>query len=217
MKQFFLETPVELFKNGISASQQRGIDVILKEAAGLPITYVAYLLATAYHETGATFKPVRETFAESDEKAIKILNDSFKKGRMTWVKTPYWNKDQEGKSWLGRGYVQLTHKANYIRASKELGIDLVADPTRAMKEDIAAKILVKGSLEGWFTGRKLSDYLPGDYRNARRIINGLESAAKVARYAQIFENHLREKPMNTSANWLKDFIEDILKLIFGKK
>lgn len=209
--------PAELFSNGPSAKQWQGINAILKEAEGLPKEYIAYLLATTYHETGATFQPVRETFAETDEKAIQILEHSFTKGRMPWVKTPYWRKDSEGRSWLGRGYVQLTHKANYIRASKELSIDLLSRPDRAMEPEIAAKILVRGSLNGWFTGKKLSDYLPGNYREARRIINGLESAAKVARYASLFEIGLEKGTQSTpSGGFLKTLIE-ILKSIFGAK
>lgn len=48
--------------------------------------------------------------------------------------------------------------------------------------------------EGWFTGRKLSDYISGnkkDYVNARRIINGMDKAQKIANEAVIFERALR--------------------------
>jgi len=53
--------------------------------------------------------------------------------------------------------------------------------------DIAVKVMVKGMQQGTFTGKSLDDYLPGDYANARRIINGTESAQKVATYAKTFE------------------------------
>ena len=44
-----------------------------------------------------------------------------------------------------------------------------------MEPDIAAEILVVGSRDGWFTGKKLSDYITlkaSNYRGARRVING---------------------------------------------
>jgi hypothetical protein len=47
---------------------------------------------------------------------------------------------------------------------------------------------------GLFTGKKLSDYFNDkktDWRNARRIINGLDKADTIARYAQNFYNCLK--------------------------
>ena len=55
----------------------------------------------------------------------------------------YWRADN-GKYWIGRGYVQLTHKVNYERAGKRMGIDLVADPSAAMSPMLAARIIVQG-------------------------------------------------------------------------
>jgi len=110
---------------------------------------------------------------------------------LTWVARPYWRFDHGGRSWAGRGYVQLTHRENYERASVNLGVDLLADPNLAMQPSIAAQILVRGCTEGWFTGRKLSDYLPGDYLGARRVVNGTDRAAQIARYARNFEAALR--------------------------
>lgn len=205
--------PQELFPKGLSESQSSGIQIILKEAKHLPKEQIAYLLATTYHETGRTFQPVRETFAKTDDQAISILENSFRKGRMPWVKTPYWRKDPSGKSWLGRGYVQLTHRENYLRASQKLNVDLVSNPDLAMSPTLAAKILVRGAEEGWFTGKKLSDYLPGDYRNARRIINGLESASLIGGYAQHFEKSLVEE--KTSSIWVLLF--NLILSLFGKK
>ena len=50
-----------------------------------------------------------------------------------------------------------------------------------------------------FTGRKLSDFLPGDYVGARKVINGTDKAQLIASYAEIFERALQaagvsEKP-----------------------
>lgn len=54
-------------------------------------------------------------------------------GGLGSVKTPSWRPDTEGRSWLGRGLVQRTHKRNYEAMSKVTGIDLVGDPSRAME------------------------------------------------------------------------------------
>ena len=65
---------------------------------------------------------------------------------------------------------------------------LIADPNRALDPAISAKVLVKGMEQGWFTGKKLGDYLgpPTDanFFNCRRIINGTDKAIEISRVAQ---------------------------------
>lgn len=182
------------FGASISSPQVQGCEIILKASAGLPIEHRAYLLATALHETARTMQPVRETLASTDAQAVARLDAAWRKGQLKWVKSPYWRFDARGKAWFGRGYVQLTHKDNYARAGKALGVDLVDNPSLAMLPEIAAQILVRGCVEGWFTGKKLSDYLPGDYLNARRVVNGTDRAADIARIARDFEAALRTIP-----------------------
>lgn len=139
-------------------------------ANGLLRNQAAYNLSTTYHETGGTMQPVRETFATSDKQAISRLDAAWAKGQLTWVSKPYWRT-----GFFGRGFVQLTHEDNYEKAAKKLGIDLVGNPTKVMVPEIAAKILVIGSRDGWFTGKKLSDFITlskSDFFDARAIING---------------------------------------------
>jgi len=181
-----------LFGSSLKQSHVDGLTAIVEEAErrDIPLRQLAYILATAYHETAHTMLPVRETMASSDDRAIGILEAAWKSGKLKWVKTPYWRKDADGKSWLGRGYVQLTHKSNYQRSGLSLGIDLVSNPDRAMEPRIAALIMFDGMLKGLFTGKKLSDYIDGikaDYINARRIINGTDKAELIAGYAIKFE------------------------------
>jgi hypothetical protein len=48
--------------------------------------------------------------------------------------------------------------------------------------------------KGLFTGKKLGDYISAsgcDYKNARRIINGVDQAALIAQYAGTIEGILR--------------------------
>jgi predicted chitinase len=185
-----------VFGTSLRQTQVEGMEAILAASAGLPLPCVAYILATAYHETAYTMQPVRETLADTDAKAVSRLENAWKAGRLKWVKTPYWRFDADGKTWLGRGYVQLTHKTNYARAGRELGLDLVGNPGLAMQPTVAALILVRGSMEGWFTGRKLPSYMAGDgfdYVNARAVINGdvKGNGAKIAAEAKAFEAALR--------------------------
>jgi hypothetical protein len=89
--------------------------------------------------------------------------------------------------YYGRGYVQLTHKFNYEKYSRKLGVDLVAAPDKALEPNIALFVLVDGMLLGEFTGKKLGTYVNGsktDFFNARDVINPRDKAQLIAGLAQ---------------------------------
>ncbi|MBW6421254.1 hypothetical protein KX729_07355 [Rhizobium sp. XQZ8] len=190
---FFDAVRSGLFQGRLSQAQVDGLEAILSGwRARVPdgrSDALAYVLATAFHETAATMQSVRETLATTDAAAIARLDRAFAKGLLSNVRTPYWRPDDEGKSWLGRGLVQLTHRRNYETMSTVTGIDLVADPARAMQMDVAVAILIEGMRRGSFTGKRLDDYFgprKTDWLGARRIINGTDRAALVARHASAF-------------------------------
>ncbi len=190
-KSFFDYVRGHLFDGSLKQAQVDGLTAILDkwegEMADADDRWLAYMLATAHHETGRTMQPVRETFARTDDRAIAILERAFRAGRLPWVSTPYWRKDADGKSWLGRGLVQLTHKANYVKMARATGLDLVGRPDLAMDLKTAVDILFYGMIHGSFTGRKLSDYFADrkqEWENARRIINGEDKKMLVASYAK---------------------------------
>ncbi|WP_105440988.1 hypothetical protein [Neorhizobium sp. T25_13] len=195
---FFDLVRTKLFKGRLVAAQVEGMTAILDawrerdgQGEAQPLSYV---LATAFHETAATMQPVRETLAASDRSAITRLDEAFAAGRLGSVKTPYWRPDAEGKSWLGRGLVQLTHRRNYEAMSAVTGIDLVADPGRAMEMPVSVAILIEGMRRGSFTGRKLGDYFGqgrAEWVGARKIINGNDRADLVARHARVFAEALQ--------------------------
>lgn len=165
-----------MFHGTLSQKQVDGIEALLAATDGLPITHRAYLIATAKHETADTMQPIAE----------------YGKGKGK----PYGKIGRHGQAQYGRGYVQLTWDDNYERADKALGLNgaLLKDFNLAMQPIIAAQILVRGCSEGWFTSKKLSDHLPGDYRGARRVVNGLDKADLIAGYAREFEDALRLLP-----------------------
>lgn len=193
-RDFFREhIQIGLFRKGLGEFQLAGHDAIIDEwennHSNADDRFLAYMLATAYHETGRTMQPVRETFAGTDERAAAILENSWKRGRLPWVSEPYWHPDDDDRYWIGRGLVQLTHKANYVKMGKLVGQPLDTNPALAMRMDVAVAILFAGMIGGVFTGRKLADYFGkerGDWVNARRIVNGLDRAADIAGYGKAY-------------------------------
>lgn len=143
---------------------------------GLLRNQVAYILATAYWETAHTMVPVKEAY---------------------WIKNAeeWRKKNLRYYPWYGRGFVQLTWEKNYERASKELGVDLINNKELACDPVVAAKVAVLGMIEGWFTGKKLSDYITlakSDFVSARRIINGTDKAAQIAEIAKQYDEDLKK-------------------------
>ncbi|MFA6089820.1 MAG: peptidoglycan-binding protein, partial [Candidatus Woesearchaeota archaeon] len=78
----------------------------------------------------------------------------------------------DGDKFKGRGFVQLTGRANYTKYSKSLGLDtqLVKNPDLANDPEIAAKILASFLKD---KERRIKEaLLEGDLRLARRLVNG---------------------------------------------
>src|SRR5438067_8286897 len=62
-KSFFQTIRAKLFKNKMTQSQCDGIEAILKEWELRQLSdlrYLAYMLATVFHETAATMQPIEE-------------------------------------------------------------------------------------------------------------------------------------------------------------
>lgn len=170
--------------------QVEGTEMLLSKLRGLRTSWVAYALATTWHETGATMQPVRENLNYS----VKGLLTSFSRTRISRAdaerlgrkqgegrlspsrqaaiaNTIYggpWGRQNlgntlpgDGSLFLGRGYVQITGRTNYERAAAATGYPLVGNPDLTMRPDIAAEILRSGMVDGWFVpGHNLARYLP---------------------------------------------------------
>lgn len=187
---FYASVRASLGKGLLTPSQFAGLQAILDAApADLPLPHLAYCLATAHHETATAMLPIREKGGP----AYFMRYDP--KGPKPKVAKALGNtKPGDGPLFHGRGYVQLTGRANYLKATvalRVLGIrvDLIATPDDAMRPEIAAVIMFAGMREGWFTGWKLSHYDFGTKTGpveARRIINGTDCAEKIAGYFALF-------------------------------
>lgn len=186
----------------ISKDEFTGCDNIIRAcaSAGWPVSYTAYALATAYHETAHTMLPVKEIGGTAYfTRMYDITGSRPAKAKELGNLSP-----GDGAKYAGRGYVQLTGKKNYAKATAKLralgiNVDLVAQPDRAMEPMIAALILVSGMIEGWFTSRKLPDDLPtrgpGTLRQfvlSRDIINGTDKDDEIAAYAVDFQTGLQQ-------------------------
>lgn len=141
---------------------------------------LAYILATAFHETAHTVKPVKEAY--------------YLKGKVKDVEA-WRKKNLRYYPWYGRGHVQLTWKYNYEKARTKLGVDFITNPDLVLVPVNSARIIVLGMVEGWFTGKKLSDYITiknSDFLGARKIINGNDKAALIADYAKMYDAELKK-------------------------
>ena len=173
MKAFF-DAIRPMFGGRITPMQVAGLETLLAATEGLPISHRAYLLATAFHETCQTMHPITEYGG-------RRYFDKYDTGRLAEALGNTPEADGDGYIFRGRGYVQITGRANYIKAGGRLGFDLMNNPGVALHPTVAALILVRGCSDGWFTGKKLSDYLPGDYIGARRVVNGTDRAVSIAK------------------------------------
>lgn len=166
----------------LSQSQISGIETILAASERLSLQHRAYLLGTVFHETARTMQPITEYGGRK-------YFDKYDTGRLSQALGNTPEADGDGYIYRGRGFVQITGRANYKRAGEKLGVDLVNNPRAALQPTVAALILVRGCAEGWFTGKKLSDY--DIYRDMRRVVNGTDKAEAIAAYAARFEAALK--------------------------
>lgn len=167
------------------------------------IRQLAYILATAWHETATRMEPVMETRRANEatnpsvDTAIKRLESSWKAGKLKWVKSPYWRKDSNGRSWLGRGPVQCTHWENYFKCEKALGIPFTKDPELMLQAHPAAQAMVFMMETGGYTGKKLADYftaIKADAKGARQIVNDHDRDTLIASYWTSFLHALTPLP-----------------------
>jgi putative chitinase len=176
----------------LTTEEVAGCEAILAACGGFPLAWAAYCLATAVVEVAGTMQPIKERGgAAYFRRMYDIEGERPAKAKELGNLTP-----GDGERYCGRGYVQLTGRANYAKAAAALGLPLVEDPDLALRPDVAAQVMRRGMQEGWFTGKSLSSYLPAvadihQFSNARRIVNGLDRAVEIAGYALEFQSALQ--------------------------
>lgn len=148
---------------------------------------LAYCLATFKWETQHTMRPIDEFGTPA------YFNKRY--GPHTKVGKMLGNViDGDGATYHGRGYVQLTGRNNYILAGKRFDPELAAVPDQAKQHHLAYQIAIQGMKEGWFTGRKLDQFISEgkapEFERARSIINGTDKAQTIADFARRFDEVL---------------------------
>lgn len=88
----------------------------------------------------------------------------------------------DGQRYKGRGFIQLTGRANYANYGRALGLDLIGNPDLALEPVVAAHIMAR-----YFLDRKV--YLAceaRDWRLVRRKVNGGYNGWE--RFSQVVRN-----------------------------
>lgn len=175
---FFNHVRLYLFDGTLTSKQVQGLNTILdyweKNYARRDDRWLAYILATAHHETGRAMQPVEELGRGKGKRY----------GTMTKMNGKAYSSP--AKIYYGMGTVQLTWYENYERIGKLIKQPLLTQPELALDLSISTKILVDGMIGGWFTGKRLSDYFNTKsefWLNARRIINGIDKNQLIKSYA----------------------------------
>lgn len=163
----------------VNANFARLVSSVEEDEGWSTLPQIAYVFATAYHETAHDFEPKDEisrgrgmAYGES----IPVMGSGH---RVTQEEFYY-----------GRGLVQLTWLANYAKASLLCGVDFISKPERVKEWPFCYQIMADGMRRGWFTGKSIGDYVNNrktDYINARRVINGFDKTEQIAEYARLFE------------------------------
>jgi len=191
-KKFFDVVRAELYGGIINQSQVDGFNFLLavwerhfeKPNPRDGTNWLAYCMATVYHETAYTIQPIEEYG--------KGKNYSYGKPA-----GPY------GKCYYGRGFPQLTWWDNYIKGRDNLSkrysviCDLEKYPEKMLEHETSALVIYDGMVYGWFTGKSLQNYFNGaieDPVNARRIVNGTDKADLIAGYYWKFKKALVKLP-----------------------
>jgi hypothetical protein len=198
--KYFYDTIRGLFGK-LSQNQVDGIEAILLACDELPdLRQRAYVLGTIFHESGHTMQPVEEY----GRGAGRDYGKKLKMGNGPGKRIPYISPN---KIYYGRGHVQVTWFENYealTRFAKLNGYvwDFLNNPELMLQVKPSLWATIYFMRKGYFTGASLDKYFIGakaDWVNARKIINGLDQAQRIATYAQTFFNALVEPKNNIKA------------------
>jgi len=196
---FYREIRGSLFRGRFSQKQVEGINNLLAVwdehyAGNHPDEFLAASLGTTYHETGATMQPIKE---RGGPKYFHRMYDI--RGARPHKAEELGNRyPGDGAKYAGRGYVQATGRNNARKLSKLISdllgvtVDFEDNPDLLMVPEYAAHALFLGCITGLYTGRGWSFYIRSspaslsEYRNSRRVVNGMDRASLIAGYCVAF-------------------------------
>jgi len=136
---------------------QRLIDTMVENGVTDPVAQIGMLAVIGkethfinkkergYHNTSNT--RINKIFSKTRKMSDSELND-LKKDYDKFFNLVYNgrignNNKNDGSKYVGRGYNQLTGKANYQKYGNKVGIDIVSDPDKMLDDKTAAEVAVK--------------------------------------------------------------------------
>ena len=182
----------------LTHKQVLGFEAVIAACAEqrINLEHTAYILATAYHETGGRMEPVREGFSSTDAGSRAAVAKLLERGI---IRYDYAQPESNGKSYYGRGLVQLTHLGNYAKTGHALGLDLVSYPDKMLDLRVSVDAIIWGMTTGAYRNKSLTKMLPyaeptlEEWINARDIINGdvKKNGGLIAKHAITFYTALK--------------------------
>lgn len=158
---FYAAVRAKPFPGHLSSAQVDGLRRIVVEAQArrMPLKQLAYLLASAFHETAHTMQPIREMGGEKYLRSTKYY------------------------PWVGEGLVQVTWQENHAKFGATAPGQMLTWPIalRAIFDGMTKGMFTGKKLSDYINESKT------DYVGARRIVNGTDKAALIAGYAVAFE------------------------------
>ncbi len=162
-----LSTVLRMCPGAPEENVRQNLPRILKELDSRALAnedMIRMALATVYVETGE-FAPISEFKSKYNTSPGGKPFDLYDSRKDLGNHGP-----PDGERYKGRGFVQLTGRANYERYGRSLGVDLISNPELANAPTIAAAILCEylRSKEERI-GMALEQ---GDLTRARKLVNG---------------------------------------------
>lgn len=162
------------FGGSLTQAQVDGCERIIAEAERRKLSdvrWLAYMLATAFHETGAKMQPVREGGGEK-----------YLRGKKYYP-------------WVGEGLVQVTWEANHRKFGATRPGQLLEWPIalKALFDGMIKGMFTGKCLPDYFNARG------DDPVGARRIVNGTDKAQLIAGYHKHFLDALQAAEASTPA------------------
>jgi peptidoglycan L-alanyl-D-glutamate endopeptidase CwlK len=159
VSKMFPATPLHNIRNNLPQVLQSLHDASL---TSIPIVLAA--LATVRAETEG-FAPISEGISRFNTSPGGEPFDLYDNRRDLGNRGP-----GDGATFKGRGYVQLTGRANYVEFGPKVNTDLIADPERANDRQLAAQILA-----AFIAAKQIpikQALQEDDLARARRLVNG---------------------------------------------
>ena len=183
---FYISIKLNLFKE-ISDKQKQGMDAILDywENNGFHDgRHLAYIFATAYHETARTMQPIEE-YGKGKTRPYG-RKQKYSGEKYTTPDNIYYGRGHTQNTWF-----EIYEKLTKLAKKQGKDWDFLNNPELLLQMEQSVWATFTAMETGLYTGKKLSDYFNDtkeDPIGARRIINGTDKAELIAGYYYKFLN-----------------------------